>query len=277
MPIGDFHHHHTLYIMYASRFKSPKNQVSLLRKLLSSEAWGLRDLAHSKKTQFSSLPIVFLAGCKCRQIVQLGICPKFGFVFSLWLFCRSLMLSSYPCLCVHFRRVLGGGRFCPHPAEQRQEQRDSLHHGDRDPALARLLRRNDGSVARAVRHQQNRASRAQQRRAQVQSKGQGKQSWNRVRDWRRGQCRVRPRRRDRWCQSKITGRKFVCCWWWCGESLSRLEPHKVLVISVCYLHGRFKVYSFPVWTYFWALRTCQILFVGIAGHSLRPGFNRKVL
>ncbi len=25
MPIGDFHHHHTLYIMYASRFKSPKN------------------------------------------------------------------------------------------------------------------------------------------------------------------------------------------------------------------------------------------------------------
>ena len=23
-PIGDFHHHHTLYIMYASRFKSPK-------------------------------------------------------------------------------------------------------------------------------------------------------------------------------------------------------------------------------------------------------------
>ncbi len=25
MPIGDFHHHHTLYIMYASTFKSPKN------------------------------------------------------------------------------------------------------------------------------------------------------------------------------------------------------------------------------------------------------------
>ena len=25
MPIGDFHHRHTLYIMYASRFKSPKN------------------------------------------------------------------------------------------------------------------------------------------------------------------------------------------------------------------------------------------------------------
>ncbi len=25
MPLGDFHHHHTLYIMYASRFKSPKN------------------------------------------------------------------------------------------------------------------------------------------------------------------------------------------------------------------------------------------------------------
>ncbi len=25
MPIGDSHHHHTLYIMYASRFKSPKN------------------------------------------------------------------------------------------------------------------------------------------------------------------------------------------------------------------------------------------------------------
>ncbi len=28
MPIGDFHHHHTLYIMYASRFKSPKNNMS---------------------------------------------------------------------------------------------------------------------------------------------------------------------------------------------------------------------------------------------------------
>ncbi len=28
MPIGDFHHHHTLYIMYASRFKSPKNSCN---------------------------------------------------------------------------------------------------------------------------------------------------------------------------------------------------------------------------------------------------------
>ncbi len=27
MPIGDFHHHHTLYIMYASRFKSPKKSI----------------------------------------------------------------------------------------------------------------------------------------------------------------------------------------------------------------------------------------------------------
>ncbi len=27
MPIGDFHHHHTLYIMYASKFKSPKNRL----------------------------------------------------------------------------------------------------------------------------------------------------------------------------------------------------------------------------------------------------------
>ncbi len=37
MPIGDFHHHHTLYIMYASRFKSPKkgNKHEFLRKMFS--------------------------------------------------------------------------------------------------------------------------------------------------------------------------------------------------------------------------------------------------
>ncbi len=33
MPIGDFHHHHTLYIMYASRFKSPKSHFILVRTL----------------------------------------------------------------------------------------------------------------------------------------------------------------------------------------------------------------------------------------------------
>ncbi len=31
MSKGDFHHHHTLYIMYASRFKSPKNMNSRKR------------------------------------------------------------------------------------------------------------------------------------------------------------------------------------------------------------------------------------------------------
>ncbi len=31
MPIGDFHHHRTLYIMYASRFKSPKNNYKLMK------------------------------------------------------------------------------------------------------------------------------------------------------------------------------------------------------------------------------------------------------
>ncbi len=34
MPIGDSHHHHSLYIMYASRFKSPKNPlITCLRRV----------------------------------------------------------------------------------------------------------------------------------------------------------------------------------------------------------------------------------------------------
>ncbi len=33
MPVGDFHHHHTSYIMYASRFKSPKNGYTLMVKM----------------------------------------------------------------------------------------------------------------------------------------------------------------------------------------------------------------------------------------------------
>ncbi len=33
MPTGDFHHHHTLYIMYASRFKSPKKQTGFVQSL----------------------------------------------------------------------------------------------------------------------------------------------------------------------------------------------------------------------------------------------------
>ncbi len=40
MPIGDFYHHHTLYIMYASRFKSPKNLVCAQEHIVSKAIQG---------------------------------------------------------------------------------------------------------------------------------------------------------------------------------------------------------------------------------------------
>ncbi len=56
-PIGDFHHHHTLYIMYASRFKSPKKRFRQARDILG----------RGQKARTRSQVFPFAVACRAAQ------------------------------------------------------------------------------------------------------------------------------------------------------------------------------------------------------------------
>ncbi len=76
MPIGDFHHHHTLYIMYASRFKSPKNlEKCLVQQISRGLMWSLDGFSHVEQ-QAHRLVVVAVRGHDERGDAGLGPRPR---------------------------------------------------------------------------------------------------------------------------------------------------------------------------------------------------------